>query len=129
MNKITSILSIIALIALLSFSYLKNKAHHDFNPNKVLLTSNQRTFMLKDFKNNIVLIYFGFLSCPEACPTTLNTLASSFKNLTYDQLNNLTVLFIDLDNERDSIEKMIEYTNYFDKKIIPIRIENTNELK
>jgi protein SCO1/2 len=122
-ENIKTLLAILVLMAALIFSYLKIKKEKDFNPFTLKLNSSSTPITLNELKENkIVLIYFGFLSCPDACPTTLSLMSAVFKNLPQNKLDNISFIFVDLDPERDSIKKLREYTSYFHPKIIPVTL-------
>lgn len=112
----------IALMSVLIFSYLKLKDERNFNPFTHPLKSSTGTLTLNDLKKNnkIILMYFGFLSCPDVCPTTLSSISAAFKSLSKEQLDRVEFLFIDMDPERDTMERMIKYSGYFHPKIKPV---------
>ena len=68
---------------------------------------------LSDYKGKVVAIYFGFLSCPDICPTTLSTLSSAIRSLPAEQQANIQPLFISVDPERDGLDRLAEYTAFF----------------
>ena len=71
-----------------------------------------KTVSLKDFERKLLLIYFGYTSCPDVCPTTLTVIKQAVQKL--DAKNELIqVLFISVDPERDSLEKMKTYLEFF----------------
>ena len=71
-----------------------------------------KTVSLKDFEGKLLLIYFGYTSCPDVCPTTLTVIKHAVQKL--DPKNELIqVLFISVDPERDSLEKMKTYLEFF----------------
>tara|TARA_B100001079_G_scaffold270918_1_gene286663 strand:- start:1866 stop:2450 length:585 start_codon:yes stop_codon:yes gene_type:complete len=71
-----------------------------------------KTVNLKDFEGKLLLIYFGYTSCPDVCPTTLTVIKQAVQKL--DPKNELIqVLFISVDPERDSLEKMKTYLEFF----------------
>jgi len=71
-----------------------------------------KTVSLKDFEGKLLLIYFGYTSCPDVCPTTLTVIKQAVQKL--DPKNELIqVLFISVDPERDSLEKMKTYLEFF----------------
>lgn len=122
-ENIKTIIATIALTALLIFSYLATKKESEFNPFTLKLNTGSSFVTLNQLKDKkIVLMYFGFLSCPEACPTTLSKMASVFKNLSADKLDKISFVFVDLDPERDSILKLKEYANFFHPKILPVSL-------
>jgi protein SCO1/2 len=45
-----------------------------------ILESSDGPVKLQDFRGQMVLMYFGFTSCPEVCPTALSCLLVSIQN-------------------------------------------------
>lgn len=72
---------------------------------------------LEDFKGKVVLMFFGFTQCPDVCPTAL-VKASQIKSLLGPDGDDLQVIFITVDPERDTPEVMREYTQAFDPSFI-----------
>jgi len=72
---------------------------------------------LSDFKNNIVVIFFGYTHCPEVCPTTMSDLASTIKLLGKDA-DKVKVLFVTLDPERDTQELLAKYVPSFNPDFV-----------
>ncbi|WP_457665204.1 SCO family protein [Thiolapillus sp.] len=73
---------------------------------------------LKDFRGKIVLIYFGYTSCPDVCPTSLGALSAALKKLDKQEMAQIQPLFISVDPERDDVKKLQEYSHYFHPKMI-----------
>ncbi|TAL81318.1 MAG: SCO family protein [Candidimonas sp.] len=69
------------------------------------------------FKGKTVLLFFGYASCPDICPTTMVQLAQVVKNLGR-QAPNAKILFISVDPHRDTSDKLQTYVNAFDKDAI-----------
>ncbi len=67
---------------------------------------------LADFRGKVVLLSFGYTHCPDICPTTMFTMQRIHK-LLGDDGNKLQVLFITLDPERDTPERLAAYMDYF----------------
>ena len=76
---------------------------------------------------NIKIIFFGFISCPDICPTTLNIVNQSFKDLEKKYDDKLNLFFISVDPKRDTISSLKEYLNYFNSDFIGM-IGNKDEL-
>jgi protein SCO1/2 len=72
---------------------------------------------IKDFKGKVVAIFFGFASCPDICPTTMIEL-KNIKSELGKNSNQLEVLFISLDPERDTPELLSEFIPSFDSSFI-----------
>jgi protein SCO1/2 len=62
-------------------------------------------------------VFFGFTHCPEVCPTALSEVSRVFDDLG-DQADDLTVLFISVDPERDTPEVLREYVSSFTGRIV-----------
>ena len=72
-----------------------------------------RVRTLADFRGQVVMLYFGFVQCPDVCPTAL-TRAAAVKQLLGDQGKRLQVLFVTVDPERDTPDMLREYMAAFD---------------
>lgn len=72
---------------------------------------------LSDFKGKIVILFFGYTHCPEACPNTLTELALVMKRLGSDA-DKVQVLFITLDPERDTQALLAQFVPSFNPKFI-----------
>jgi len=70
--------------------------------------------------DKIRLVYFGFLSCPDACPTTFQIIAQSMKTLSEEERSKVEILFIDIDSKRDTLPQIKKYVDYFYPGIIPL---------
>ena len=75
---------------------------------------------LSDFRGKLVVMYFGFASCPDVCPTTLTIIASALRQLTPEELESVQPIFISVDPERDRGEKLDAYATYFHPGFIGI---------
>lgn len=88
------------------------------------LNSEQGQVKLSDYKDQVVMLYFGYTFCPDVCPTNLSSLASAYQTLTDKQKQQVQILFISVDPERDSVKRLQEYVDYFDADIIGITGKN-----
>lgn len=75
---------------------------------------------LADFRDKVVLVFFGFTQCPDVCPTALAR-ASEVKQLLGPDGDRLQVLFISVDPERDTPEILNAYTAAFDPTFLALR--------
>src|ERR1700729_2903114 len=71
----------------------------------VLTDYNNQPFELSSLQGKAVLIFFGYTSCPDICPTTLSKLASVYKVLGNDAKRVKTV-YISVDPQRDTPEPL-----------------------
>jgi len=75
------------------------------------------SFQLSEMRGRIVLLFFGYTSCPDVCPTTLGELNQAMKQLG-DDADRIQVVFITVDPERDTPERIQEYVDHFNPGFI-----------
>lgn len=85
-----------------------NYAGADFK----LTDHNGRVRTLRDFQGKVVVLFFGYLHCPDVCPTTMADLAQIMGRLGKDA-DRVQVLFVTVDPERDSRELLAQYAPAF----------------
>lgn len=73
-----------------------------------------------DFKGKVTVVFFGFIQCPDVCPTALAELAQVRQKLGEDG-DRLQVLFVTVDPERDTPEIIRQYLAQFDPSFIGLR--------
>lgn len=73
--------------------------------------------MLTDFRSKVTILYFGYTHCPEVCPTTLADLAQAMRELGPDA-QKVQVIFVTLDPERDTPEKLGQFVPSFDPSFL-----------
>jgi len=67
---------------------------------------------LADFQGRAVILFFGYASCPDVCPTTLGKFSQVVKSLGPDA-GRVQVLFVTLDPERDTAERLRAFVPWF----------------
>jgi cytochrome oxidase Cu insertion factor (SCO1/SenC/PrrC family) len=72
---------------------------------------------LSEFRGRIVLLYFGYTSCPDVCPTDLLQIADVLKRLG-PQTDQVQALFVTFDPERDTPKHLHSYLKDFDPRVI-----------
>jgi protein SCO1/2 len=72
---------------------------------------------LADYKGKVVIVFFGYTQCPDVCPTTMAEMAGVMQKLG-PQADQVQVLFITLDPERDTRELLASYVPAFDKRFV-----------
>lgn len=123
-NKVlTDIIIGFTLFVILIGSYLYSKNQKQFSllDHEYVTTKGKITFK-KLISKDINLVYFGFLTCPEACPTTLNKIKSSLSDFNPEDRNKFQFIFVGLDPERDSLEKIRTYLDFFDQSFIGVYV-------
>ncbi len=76
-----------------------------------------REVRLSEFRGKVVLLFFGYTSCPDICPATLAHLKSVVRRLG-DEAKGLQVLMVTVDPETDTAEHLREYLARFDSRFI-----------
>jgi protein SCO1/2 len=79
-----------------------------------------RPTALEDFRGKIVLLYFGYTSCPDVCPADLADIALMLRSLG-DRAGEVQPLFVTLDPSRDSAAVLREYVGAFHPAFIALR--------
>jgi protein SCO1/2 len=73
-----------------------------------------------DYRGKVVLLYFGYTSCPDACPTTLAKLTNTMHTLG-GEAEQVRVLFVSVDPKRDTAAVLKRYVAYFGPQFIGLR--------
>jgi protein SCO1/2 len=74
-------------------------------------------YSLHDSAGKVVVLSFGYTFCPDICPTALATVANALNGLTAAEADRVEALFISLDPDRDTPERLHEYTRFFHPKL------------
>ena len=82
--------------------------------------SDERTVTAEDYKGKIVLLYFGYTFCPDVCPLTLANVSLALNKLG-PSAENVQVLFVTVDPDRDSLSVLKEYTENFGPEVVGLR--------
>ena len=92
----------------------------DFSADGTMLDHNGTPRSIKDFAGKIVVVFFGFVQCPDVCPTTMAELAEVKKLLGKDS-DKLQALLITIDPERDTLPVLKGYMVNFDPTFLALR--------
>jgi protein SCO1 len=79
---------------------------------------------LSDFKGKVVALYFGYMSCPDICPTSLYGLTEAIKLLTPEQADLVQGVFVSVDFERDSPSALDIFVKGFNPNYIGLTGSN-----
>lgn len=116
----------VLLLILLSCAALRLDASAESLPvydkyggNFTLTDQNGIALSLADFRGKVVLLSFGYTHCPDICPTTMFTMQRLVKMLG-DDASRVQVLFITLDPERDTPQRLAAYMEYFNPGFIAL---------
>jgi protein SCO1/2 len=73
---------------------------------------------LDDLRGQVVVLYFGYTFCPDICPTSLALLSLALEQLSPAELERVQPLFVSVDPERDTLDRLAVYAEYFHPRIL-----------
>lgn len=85
-----------------------------------LASTTGETFKLSAHRGENILIYFGYRSCPDFCPTTFAELKHVYESLN-QPADKLKIVFVTVDPERDTLDNLSLYMAAFDDDFIGLR--------
>lgn len=90
-----------------------------------LVTHHGEPFVTDDFRDAWSLVFFGYASCPHICPTTLGHLSQVHRRVQGDpRFSSLQTVFVSVDPERDSPQRLREFVGQFNEDFIGLTGES-----
>ena len=112
------------LVAFVWFRWFSTPALHGFllNPEQpavdfTLTSAGDQPIRLSDYRGKLVLLYFGYTHCPDACPTTMAETRVAFAELG-ERAADVQVIMVSIDPERDTPEILGDYVQQFDPRFL-----------
>lgn len=90
----------------------------------------KKEFGNKDLEGKYYLIYFGFTRCPDVCPMSLYKIAETIKGVRKSKESkffDIEAVFVSVDPDRDTPERVIKYCSIFDPSIIGVTAKANND--
>lgn len=84
----------------------------------IVLRSAAGPVQISEYRGKIVLLYFGYTSCPDVCPTSLARLKMALSELSPQEAAQVQVIFVSVDPARDTLEKLRDYVHVFGSDFI-----------
>jgi protein SCO1/2 len=84
-------------------------------PDFALIDENGQPFKLSDLRGKWVLLAYGYTHCPDVCPLTLSHLRDVKKTVDPNS-DQVQVVFVTIDPERDTPDIMQKYVGHFDQQ-------------
>lgn len=81
-----------------------------------------KPFKLSQLHGKVAVVFFGYTYCPDVCPFTLAKMKRIYAELG-DRAKDLEVVFISVDPQRDTVEKLSRYVPNFDRRFYGLRLE------
>jgi len=85
-----------------------------------LVDQNGRPVSDTDLRGKWLLVYFGYTHCPDACPTALNNMALTLRDLAAPLRAQIRPVFITIDPARDTPPVLKAYVASFDAPILAL---------
>lgn len=82
-------------------------------PDISLTSTDGAPFRISEQRGKVLLIFYGFTSCPDICPTTLSDLANAYRRLNEREAEQVQVVMVTVDPERDTPERLARYVTSF----------------
>ncbi len=89
----------------------------DFAKTLTLTDHNGNKRNMTEFKGKAVVLFFGYTHCPDVCPTTMSDLKQTMK-LLGKKSDEVQVLFVTVDPQRDTQAVLAQFVPSFDKRFI-----------
>lgn len=80
--------------------------------------------VLRAADGRLLLVYFGFLNCPDVCPTTLADLRAALRRLPAAEADRVDVAFVTVDPDRDGPAELAAYLPAFLPRFHALRAES-----
>lgn len=87
-------------------------------PEIELTRSDGSSFRLSEMRGKVVLIFFGYTTCPDVCPATMAELKLALSELNDEDAARVQVLFVTVDPQRDTPARAQEYVSHFNKAFV-----------
>ncbi|RTR30331.1 SCO family protein [Deinococcus radiophilus] len=95
-------------------------------PALTLLSDQDQPAALNDSQGKLRLIFYGFVRCPDVCPTTLGVLSSQYSALPADLQDKVLVQLVSVDPVHDRPAVLREYLNRFDDRFVGLTGETAS---
>lgn len=82
------------------------------------LQAKQGAVSLSDYRGKVVVLYFGFLNCPDVCPTSMSVISRSINKLPAVEQEQVQAILISIDPQRDNVDALDKFTQHFHKNMI-----------
>lgn len=94
-------------------------------PQFELTDMNGEQFRLSQLADQVVVMFFGYTGCPDVCPVTLTEFLQIRSKLG-QAADQVSFVFVTVDPERDTPERMQKYLTNFDPEIIGLTGERSD---
>lgn len=138
MNKLQAgiiafIALVIGIVAALTLSPKNNSETHYLSqypqpralPEFQLVDNHGQVFTTSQLEDHWSLVFVGYTFCPDVCPTTLADLKRIYPQLkALPSQYPVQIVFLSVDPQRDTPERLDEYVNFFEPEFIAVSGEH-----
>ncbi|WP_019023527.1 MULTISPECIES: SCO family protein [unclassified Thioalkalivibrio] len=82
-------------------------------PIELPVATHAERFDLDDYAGQYIWLYFGYTSCPDACPTSLGWIGGALNRLPEEWQGEVNGVLISVDPERDTEDRLADYVGHF----------------
>lgn len=82
-----------------------------------------KPFRLSDHAGKVAVVFFGYTYCPDVCPFTLAKMKQLYGRLGA-RAEGVQVVFVSVDPQRDTVDKLAQYVPSFDRRFYGVRLES-----
>lgn len=86
------------------------------------LQAGNTPFKLAELPEKVKLLFFGYTFCPDVCPLTLTNIKSVYEQLPPYQQKDVAAVFVSVDPERDTPERLAEYVDAFNPAFYGVHV-------
>jgi protein SCO1 len=119
LNRVPLVWLVIALLIFTPMAAAQSVGDPAAGGDFSLTDHNGNRFKLSDHRGNVILLFFGYTSCTEACPVILVRINSVFKQLGPGGDKALAV-FVSVDPQRDTTQVLRDYVHYFSARTVAL---------
>lgn len=116
---LVAVMAILPILAMRDRSTPANPMYEHLGGNFELQSLNGPV-QLADYQGKAVMLFFGFTHCPDICPTSMAVMRQVFAALPEQQRDQVQGVFISVDPDRDDVQRLHDYTQFFDPRIVGI---------
>jgi protein SCO1/2 len=78
--------------------------------------------------DGLLIVYFGYTSCPDVCPTTMSEVGQAIRALPTDLTARIDVAMVTLDPDRDTADRLTDYLGHFFARSHAVRTTDADQL-
>jgi len=94
-----------------------------------MLDQDGQPVVIDELKGKWSLLFFGYTFCPDICPTTLAQLRQIKSELPKEAVDQLQVILVSVDPNRDTPQQLKQYLGYFDKDFKGLTAASVEDLQ